>query len=167
MKPISFIAALKLATLTAFIHAALQPAIATEIAPEPQLQSIKTEPLGRLFFTPERRLALERQRLLNTQETQSQLTEDSNLTIDGLVRRSSGKSTTWINGAAQHDNAAPTGVRVDVEKSNPGKITIRAGEEAPASLKVGETFNRATQETQDGIPGKIRIHRLKTEATQK
>jgi len=118
------------------------------------------EPLGRLFLTPERRAALERQRLLNIQESQAQLVEGTNLTVSGVVQRSSGKRTTWINGTAQNDNSAATGVRVDVDRKTPGRTTVTAGDESPASLKVGETINRATGETNSGLgSGQIEIKR--------
>jgi hypothetical protein len=42
-------------------------------------------------------------------------------------------------------------VRVQVDRASPGKATVIAGEETPASLKVGETINRATRETSTGV----------------
>ena len=56
-------------------------------------------PLGRLFFTPEKRQLLDRQRDLNVQ-AQQETPEDPTLTINGVVTRSSGKRTVWINGVA-------------------------------------------------------------------
>jgi hypothetical protein len=109
------------------------------------------EPLGRLFFSPERRAALERQRLLNIQEAQAQVIEGATLSVNGIVQRSSGKSTAWVNGMPQHDNASATGVIVDIDRSNPARTTVVAGEEAPASLRVGESINRATRETSSGV----------------
>ncbi|OQY76184.1 MAG: hypothetical protein B6D47_00250, partial [Rhodocyclaceae bacterium UTPRO2] len=47
------------------------------------------ETLGRLFFTPERRAALERQRQLNIRETQKTI-EGAELGVSGIVQRSSG-----------------------------------------------------------------------------
>ncbi|OQY70928.1 MAG: hypothetical protein B6D47_06895, partial [Rhodocyclaceae bacterium UTPRO2] len=52
------------------------------------------ETLGRLFFTPERRAALERQRQLNIRETQKTI-EGAELGVSGIVQRSSGKNTAW------------------------------------------------------------------------
>jgi hypothetical protein len=109
------------------------------------------EPLGRLFFSPERRAALERQRLLNIQEAQAQVIEGATLSVNGIVQRSSGKSTAWVNGMPQHDNASATGVIVDIDKNNPARSIVVAGEEAPASLRVGESINRATRETSSGV----------------
>lgn len=117
------------------------------------------EPLGRLFLTPERRAALERQRQLNIRETQ-QVIEGATLTITGVVQRSGGKSTAWVNGAPQGEGDAAAGVHVDLDRSNPGRATVIAGEETPAPLKVGEGINRATRETSSGIgEGRITVKR--------
>lgn len=121
-------------------------------------QAAAPEPLGRLFLTPERRAALERQRQLNIRETQ-QVIEGETLTISGVVQRSSGRTTTWVNSAPQ-DERTDSGVHVDIDRANPGRTTVTAGEESPASLKVGEAINRATRETSSGIgEGRITVKR--------
>lgn len=117
------------------------------------------EELGKLFLTPERRAALERQRQLNIRESQPVI-EGETLTVSGVVKRSSGKSTTWVNGTPQDDMNAATGVRVEIDRTNPAKTTVVAGEESPASLKVGEAINRATRETTSGVgDGRITVKR--------
>ncbi|BBO19901.1 conserved hypothetical protein [Candidatus Desulfobacillus denitrificans] len=108
------------------------------------------ETLGRLFFTPERRAALERQRQLNIRETQKTI-EGAELGVSGIVQRSSGKNTAWVNNAPLDEHSTEAGVRVQVDRASPGKATVIAGEETPASLKVGETINRATRETSTGV----------------
>jgi len=120
-------------------------------------QAAGTEILGKLFFTPERRAALERQRQLNIQETQ-QVIEGATLSVTGVVQRSSGRTTTWVNGAQQDDKGAASGIHVDVDRANPGRTTVVAGEESPAALKVGEAINRATRETTTGVgEGRITV----------
>ena len=84
--------------------------------------------LGRLFLTPERRQALDRQRQFNIQE-QKEIPADPTLTINGLVTRDSGKRTIWINGMAQHERDTQTAAR------------------------VGDTINRTTGETSDLLRG--------------
>jgi len=42
-------------------------------------------------------------------------------------------------------------VRVEIDRSNPAKTTVVAGEQSPPSLKVGEAINRATRETTSGV----------------
>lgn len=106
--------------------------------------SAPAEPLGKLFFTPERRAALERQRQLNIQEARP--LEGSTVSLDGVVTRSSGRSTVWINQRPQHENESGTGVTTAVSPSNPGQAVVAPGEEPAASLRVGESINRATRE---------------------
>lgn len=120
----------------------------------PSLQAARPtheEPLGRLFFTPERRQALDRQRLSNIQETQS--LEGETLSLDGVVQRSDGKSTIWINGRAQDAHDAGAGVSARLTPRDPGVAQIVPGEEAPTRLKVGEEINRATGERNDRLGG--------------
>jgi hypothetical protein len=110
------------------------------------------EELGRLFFTPERRQTLDRQRQLNIQE-QQEAPEDPTLTINGVVTRSSGKRTVWINGVAQNENEKPGGVNVTTNRKEPGKVIVQ-GSDAPAGdAKVGDTVNRNTGEATDLLNG--------------
>lgn len=117
------------------------------------------EPLGRLFFTPERRAVLERQRQSNIQETQT--LEGATMSLEGVVVRSGGKRTVWINGRPQNENEAATGVQAAVVPGEPGRARLVAGEETPADLRVGESINRATRELNNGIEGgRIQVHRM-------
>lgn len=108
--------------------------------------------LGRLFFTPERRQALEYQRNFNVQEAQT--LQGTTMSLDGVVYRSSGKSTVWINRQAQNEGeTARTGVSATVSAKSPGKALLAPGEEVAAELKVGETMNRATGERNTRLGG--------------
>ena len=106
------------------------------------------EELGRLFFTPERRQALDRQRQFNIQEKQ-EIPEDATLTINGVVTRSSGKRTVWINGVAQNDNEEPSGVTVIPNRKAPGNVIVQSNDARVGNARVGETVNRNTGETTD------------------
>ena len=108
-------------------------------------QAADVPELGRLFFTPERRATLERQRTFNVQETQA--LQGTTMSLDGVVYRSGGKATVWVNRQAQNENeASRTGVNAVVSPKSPGSALLAPGEEAPAQLKVGEAVNRATGE---------------------
>ncbi len=116
--------------------------------------------LGRLFFTPEKRVTLERQRNFNIQEAKT--LQGNTMTLDGVVYRSGGKSTVWINHQAQTENeSARTGVNAVVSPKTPGSAVLAPGEEAPAQLKVGESINRATGERDTRLGGGV----VKTPAT--
>ncbi|MDD5174885.1 MAG: hypothetical protein PHQ05_00495 [Sterolibacterium sp.] len=113
----------------------------------------QAEPLGRLFFTPERRAVLERQRLLNIEEKTQETIEIASVHVNGVVRRSNGKATVWVNGRPQRDDESGTGVSVRSSAKEPARVEIRVGEEPPTSLRIGERLNRATQEKTDGLAG--------------
>ncbi len=111
------------------------------------------EPLGRLFFSPEKRAVLERQRQLNVQVQETQTLEGATMHLDGVIQRSGGKKTVWINGQPQNDNATPLGVAAKIAPGDPGRASLSAEGESPVNLKVGETVNRATREKDNGIDG--------------
>lgn len=108
--------------------------------------------LGRLFFTPERRQILDRQRQLNIQEKQ-EIPVDTALTINGVVTRSSGKRTVWINGVSQDEKDLPGSVAATPNRTNPGRVTLRADQSPVADAKVGETVSRDTGVSTDLLNG--------------
>ena len=110
------------------------------------------EPLGRLFMTPEQRAALERQRQTNIPDTR-QVLDGATVSLDGVVIRSSGRSTVWVNQHPQHEGMTGTGVATRVSSRDPGRAILTPGEEAPASLKVGEAIHRAKRDKTDGLEG--------------
>ncbi len=117
-------------------------------------EAADTPELGRLFFTPERRIALERQRTYNVQEAQT--LQGTTMSLDGVVYRSSGKATVWINRQAQNEGEGTrTGVSAVVSPKTPGSALLAPGEEKPAQLKVGEAMNRATGERNTRLGGGI------------
>ena len=96
-------------------------------------------PLGRLFFTPEQRSALDRQRQLS-RNARVQLSADPALTINGVALRSSGKRTVWINGVA-HDET-PDGVAVVTpNRRDPGQVVVHTTGAAAVKARVGDTVD--------------------------
>lgn len=121
--------------------------------------AIADEELGRLFFTPEKRELLNHQRALNTLDSQD-VVEDPQIVVNGQVRRSSGKRTTWINGQAQNETETRTGVVAYPAPAGHERVIIESGDDPKTAVKVGETLNRGTQETHDPLgDGKITIKR--------
>lgn len=118
----------------------------------PGPSAIAEEKLGRLFFTPERREMLDRQRQYNIQDP-SEDREDPMLTINGVVTRSSGKRTVWVNGVPQDGTNAASAASVIPNRKDPGKVVVRTSELSTAQAKVGETLNRDTGEAADLLGG--------------
>lgn len=118
----------------------------------------ETPPLGRLFLTPEARAHLDRQRQLDIKETRS--LEGGTMRLDGVVVRSSGKSTVWVNNQPQNERENTAGFTAATSTRQPGQARLSTGDDPPADLKVGVTLNRATRETESGLAGgEIRIKR--------
>jgi len=97
--------------------------------------------LGRIFFTPQQRQDLDRRRNLNV--TESEVVVESLVTVNGHVTRSSGKTTTWINGVPQYDTYR--GKAAD-------RVTVESGDTA-VRVKVGETLERSGGEVKDPLQG--------------
>lgn len=130
------------------------------LAPTVSVAADAVPPLGRLFMTPEMRSALERRRQVKVEVVEARSLEGSSMRLDGVVVRSSGKSTVWVNDRPQGENAADTGVAASVTAQQPAQAKLSTGDEAPADLKVGVTLNRATRETSGGLAaGEIRVRR--------
>src|SRR6195256_3155597 len=101
------------------------------------------ENLGRLFFTEQQRQDLDRRRQANIRE--SAIVVESFVTVNGQVSRSSGKSTTWINGVPQDNARKPL---------DPARVTLPGAEGAPSvSLKIGQTLDKIRGEVSDPVAG--------------
>jgi len=82
-----------------------------------------TQPaLGRLFFTPAERAALDRA----PADAQAS-TEPTSRTLNGIVRRSDGQGTVWIDGKPQVRRLAGTG-RVAVKTASGDELGLKVGE---------------------------------------
>jgi hypothetical protein len=93
--------------------------------------------LGRLFFTPQQRQELDRRRASNIQE--KEVVIESSVTVNGHVARSSGKTTTWVNGVPQYDTHSGR---------DPARVHLQDG-----TLKIGQTLDRARGEVKDNLQG--------------
>jgi hypothetical protein len=91
--------------------------------------------LGRLFVTPQKRALLDELRRNNARLDPTQEQLDS-VRLDGIVRRSSGKQTVWINGQSYNDHAPVT--RMDDRSAR-----IISGSKKGVELKVGESARLA------------------------
>jgi len=101
------------------------------------------ETLGRLFFTEQQRQDLDRRRQANIQE--AAVVVDSSVTVNGQVSRSSGKSTTWINGIPQTSTRKP---------QDPARATLPGAEGEPSvTVKIGQTLDKVRGEVRDPVGG--------------
>jgi hypothetical protein len=113
---------------------------------------VKAQDVGRLFFTPEQRAALDARRKARVPDKPAAvpLIVSPTTRLDGYVRRSDGRSTVWVNGASV-DDAAPQG---------DGRVSVGVGDSrARVQLKPGEVLDRGSGEVTDvlGPSGEIRV----------
>lgn len=113
------------------------------------------EDLGRLFFTPEQRAALDARRKARIPDKPSAVIVESPVTrLDGVVTRGGGKSTVWVNGEAIPEGVNPEGLRVRPRRADSSRVTVDIGEtDNQVDLKIGQSFDRATGEVRDSLDG--------------
>jgi uncharacterized protein YfaP (DUF2135 family) len=125
--------------------------------------SAQGQELGRLFFTPEQRAALDARRKARVPDkpAAAPVAESPVTRINGAVQRSGGKSTVWVNGETIPEDAQTGGARVAPRGSNSARVSIPAGEGPQRyDLRVGESLDRGSGEVRDVIgEGEIRIGR--------
>lgn len=115
--------------------------------------------LGRLFLTPEQREALDARRRARLPDKPAAVAASPTTRVDGYVKRSSGKSTLWLDGYAVRDGTQPEGLRVQRGR-DPSRVTVIVGEERRVEVRVGQTLERDTGEVMDPLGGgRIRIER--------
>ena len=110
-----------------------------------QPTAVRGDELGRLFFTPQQRQDLDRRRQSNIRESEPPVVESS-VTVNGHVARSSGKTTTWVNGVPQYDSYS---------SRDPGRVHLDT-----ATVKIGQTLDRARGEVHDQLgSGEVKVNR--------
>ncbi len=109
---------------------------------------------GRLFFTPAQRATLDNARKLNIRsevgsENAQAAPVPQNVSVNGVVRRSDGKSTVWINNRAL---SAPQTGGIDVATGKTGdrvKLTVPESGRS-VDLKVGQTVEIVSGTIEEG-----------------
>ena len=102
-------------------------------------QAAGAEPLGRLFFSPAERSALDQARAQKSGGPA--ISAHGQVSLDGYVRRSSGKSTAWINSVPQHEDAGPAANGVPIRLPSGRQITLKPGQSYdPASGTIREGY---------------------------
>jgi len=136
---------LKLLALCCGLAVAAAPgAAAAQAAAKPAAKA--AEPLGRLFFTPAQRLSLDVTRTqrartaLSTERTEEAAPVVQTLTYGGMVRRSDGKNTVWINNRPINDQELAGGANIVGRVRPDGGVTLRVPRSGRSvNLKPGQS----------------------------
>ena len=118
----------------------------------------RAQALGRLFFTPEQRAALDARRKARAPDTPAAAAISPTTRLNGYVKRSDGPSTVWVNGEGLLETS-PDAPRIGATRRDDGRVSVPVGEGgARVGLKPGETIDRGSGEVRDVIgEGEIRI----------
>lgn len=97
------------------------------------------ETLGRLFYTPEQRarmdVARQHERNVRIDEEES-APQSANILLNGVITRSDGKSTLWINNRIQNEASQPA----TVGKGGEVRV-VTPGAKQSVPLKVGQSID--------------------------
>ena len=103
------------------------------------------EPLGRLFFTPAQRNTLDAGKQLDRpKKAGPSVRGPRSVTLNGIVTRSDGESTVWVNGRAL-DGRTATGVSSTASGSDPAAARVKVrGARNTVQMRVGQRLERST-----------------------
>lgn len=138
--------------------------IALLLAPLLPLRAAQAQELGRLFFTPDQRAALDARRRARVPDKPAAAAAASPTTrLDGYVKRSDGPNTVWVNGEGLLETS-PEAPRIGATRRDDGRVSVPVGDSgARVGLKPGETLDRGSGEVRDVIgEGEIRVRRTPT-----
>jgi len=96
--------------------------------------------LGRLFFTPEQRDALDARRRARIPDRPAAVAASPTTRIDGQVTRSGRNSTVWVNGQPYAEGEDAGGVRVYPGRADPGSVAVKVGE---SKRRIGQAAYRS------------------------
>ena len=112
--------------------------------------------LGRLFFTPAQRAALDNARRQNIRiESVSEKVQTpapplpQNVSVNGVVRRSDGKSTVWLNNRPVTERSAG-GINVSTNKNDSRVRLTVPDSDRSVDLKVGQTVEIVSGTIEEG-----------------
>ena len=108
--------------------------------------SNSAEPLGRLFFTPAQRNTLDAGKQL-AKPRQAAPSGPRAAMLNGVVTRSDGESTVWVNG---HSLSRSGSTNASASHSDPAAARVELqGAGGRVKLKVGQRFDRSTGKVQE------------------
>jgi hypothetical protein len=121
------------------------------------------ERLGRLFFTPAQRASLDIARsqrartALATEKTEQETTPvPQTITYSGVLRRSDGKTTVWINNQPVHDRES-AGAATIVGRVRPdGSVTLQVPQSGRSvNLKPGQSVELLSGAVEEGYSRRL------------
>ena len=115
------------------------------------LVSFSAEPLGRLFFTPQQRATLDNSRGQNIKiEVETETPAVEIISVNGVIKRSDGQSTVWINNHPLNEKRAPSGIKIISRSADDASVTLQLPQSSRnVDLKVGQNLDTASGQIQE------------------
>jgi hypothetical protein len=119
------------------------------------LVSSAAEPLGRLFFTPQQRSTLDNARGQKIKidvevETETETPNLEIISVNGMIKRSDGQSTVWINNQLLNEKRAPSGIKIISRSADDARVTLQLPpSRRNVDLKVGQNLDAVTGQIQE------------------
>lgn len=113
----------------------------------------RAEDLGRLFFTPEQRAALDARRRARVPDkpAAAPVVASPTTRVDGYVKRSGGPSTVWLNSEPVTEQGADA---PRIRGGRDSRVDVQLGEDGSrVPMKPGQVVNRETGEVRDALGG--------------
>ena len=101
--------------------------------------------LGTLFTTPSERQKIDSSKRGDVTQTNSRRITPSSITINGMVIRSKGENTVWVNGDKSTGNKTSSGVKVlanSVSKNNKVRVLVDG---KSVRIKPGQSWSEETE----------------------
>lgn len=122
------------------------------------------ERLGRLFFTPAQRASLDVARsqraraALATEKSEEAAPVPQTITYGGLVRRSDGKTTVWINNQPVHDRESPGAAAIVGRVRPDGSVTLQVPQSGRSViLKPGQSVELLSGAVEEGYSRRLEV----------
>ena len=118
-------------------------------------------PLGRLFFTPQQRNALDLARQHSSNLDTAHESEPDSITLNGVIKRSDGQHIVWINQRAFSDRSTVERVSVSRDK-NSGRYTVQLPySDKRVQLKVGQSMEATSGKVDEAYHNKATLKQPK------
>lgn len=134
----------------------------------------KSQSLGRLFTTVEERAALEKkrekykpgERIAEEKTEPAQLIEEqtpANVTLNGFVKRSSGKNTTWINQEPIEVQTTSQNIKVQQQPLKQPLMSVTSSTGKRYQLKAGQTIEGGSGKVKEVFEPVTEVKNVKPE----
>ena len=100
-------------------------------------------PLARLFHTPEKRRQLDLQRE-QIKSSPQETAESTRLTLNGVLIRSNGSRSVWINDALAQGTTLPDNIVITPQCRRAPRLLITHPQRPPTQARVGDMLDGAT-----------------------